>query len=206
MAYFDPGRRGPPAWLVFLAAGALVIGGYLIWQGLQSFLASGLRGVMEATQVAQATATAYVQPTSTLRFTPAPTWTPVPPCQPFRVTVPEAIIRECASTRCAIRDVRHEGDEVCVLERDPVNTEWYRVDLEASAFFLDLAFMHESVIRAVNPTATPSRTMTPLPTLTPVPSDTPLPTPPPTFTANPATPPTVTPTFTSSPTPPLISG
>jgi len=95
---------------------------------------------------------------------------------------------------------------ICVLERDYTDDEWFIVDLDDSQFFTTLGYMHESLLRPLNPTPTPSITNTPLPTLTPMPSNTPLPTPPPTDTPNPATPATPTPTFTPSPTPPLVSG
>jgi hypothetical protein len=206
MSYRAPGRSGPPVWLITMTAVMLVFGGYFLWTGVRNYLAAGVQGVIQATETAALTAGALASPTPDLRFTPAPTRTPVPPCQEFVVTVPEAIIRACPSTHCAIEGVRHEGDRVCVLEREYTNAEWYIVDLDDSPFFTDLAYMHESIIRAANPTLTPSMTMTALPTLTPLPSSTPLPTPPPTETSNPATPPTVTPTFTPSPTPPLISG
>ena len=206
MTYRSSGRSGPPVWLLVLTAAALVFGGYLIWTGVRNYMAAELQGIAGATEVAFATATANVPPTANLRFTPAPTRTPIPACQDFVVIVREAIIRECPNTACAIREVRHEGDVVCVLQRDYENDEWYIVDLDQSTFFTDLAYMHESIIRALNPTPTPTITPTPTLTETPIPSDTPLPTPPPTDTPNTATPPTRTPTFTPSPTPPLIIG
>ncbi len=39
----------------------------------------------------------------------------------------------------------------------------YIVDLDESRFFTDLNYMHESVMRAVNPTATPTLTPTAAP-------------------------------------------
>ncbi len=206
MSYRDPMRSGPPLWLVLLVAAMLVFGGYFVWTGVRNYLAAGMRGIAEATEVSRAAATASAPPTRDLRFTPAPTRTPVPPCQEFVVTAPEAIIRECAGLNCPVHGVVHQGDIVCVLERDYVNAEWYIIDLDESDFFTELAYMHQSVIRAANPSPTPTITMTPLPTVTPLPTSTPLPTPRPTQTPNPATPPTPTPTFTASPTPPLISG
>ncbi len=205
MSYRMPGRSGPPPWLVILTAAMLVFGGYFIWSGIRTYLSTSVPGVVPPVTEA-ARVTVGVSPPPDLRFTPPPTRTPVPACQDFVVTVPEAIIRQCPSTTCAMKGVRHEGDIVCVLEREYTSAEWYIIDLDDSPFFTDVAYMHQSIIRAVNPTPTPSVTMTALPTLTPLPSSTPLPTPPPTDTPNPATPPTSTPTFTPSPTPPLIIG
>ena len=176
MAYRNPGSSGPPAWLVVLVAAMIVFGGYFIYAGVRNYMASGLQGAF----LAQATRSAVdatpvldldVTATLDLRFTPAPSRTPVPDCQDFVITVPEAIIRECASTNCAIKDVRHSGDVVCVLERDYVQAEWYIIDLDDSRFFTDLAYMHESLMQAVNPTPTPTTTPTPQPTGTPTPAD-----------------------------------
>ena len=172
MAYRNPGSSGPPAWLVVLVAAMIVFGGYFIYAGVRNYMASGLQGAFlaQATRSAADTPSALdldVTATLDLRFTPAPSRTPVPDCQDFVVTVPEAIIRECASTNCAIKDVRHAGDVVCVLERDYVQAEWYIVDLDESRFFTDLAYMHESLMQAVNPTLTPTTTPTSEPTGTP---------------------------------------
>ena len=208
MAYRNPGSSGPPAWLVVLVAAMIVFGGYFIYAGVRNYMASGLQGAFlaQATRSAADTPSAFdldVTATLDLRFTPAPSRTPVPDCQDFAVTVPEAIIRECASTNCAIKDVRHEGDVVCVLERDYVQAEWYIIDLDESRFFTDLAYMHESLMQAVNPTPTPTITPSPQPTGTPTAVDVPPPdasaTPPP--SGSEVRFPTITPTPTPTLTP-----
>ncbi len=167
MGYRTPGRAGPPAWLVIGVAAMLVFGVYFVWSGIRNYMVGNLQGALlaGATRAAQLSPTPGEEETSTpeLRFTSAPTRTPVPDCQDFVITVPEAIIRECASTNCAIVDVRHEGDVICVLEPDYADTEWYIVDLDESRFFTDLTYMHESVMRAVNPTPTPTVTPTAAP-------------------------------------------
>lgn len=208
MAYRTPRGAGPPLWLVVVAAAVLVFGGYFLWEGAKQYVNLSLDAMAEATPTVAASPTAAQAglPTQEARFTAMPTRTPLPECQDFQITVPEAIIRECPSTDCAISDVRREGDVVCVLEREYTNPEWYIVDLDDSQFFTDLAYMHESIIRAVNPTLTPSMTMTPLPTATPEPSNTPLPTPAPTETPSTPLTPTPSPTFTPSPTAPLMTG
>lgn len=206
MTYRHPGESGPPAWLIILAAAMFVFGGYFIWNGLRNYMSGAFQAFARATEV-PLTAVAS-QPVSTLeaQFTSVPSRTPVPACQEFVVRVPEAIIRECASTSCAIAGTLREGAVVCVLEQDYASDEWYIIDLDDSQFFTSIAYMHQSLIRPLNPTLTPSITNTPLPTLTPVPTGTPLPTPEPTQTPEVAPSPTTTPTFTPSPTLPLVTG
>ncbi len=206
MGYRSSGQGGPPAWLVILLGAALVFGGYFIWVGVRNYMRGAFAAITPLTPAVQTPVATGLLPTDRPRFTPVPTRTPVPACQEFRVVVTEAIVRECASTRCAVATTRREGDVVCVLQRDYTDAEWFIVDLDDSPFFTTLGYMHESLLRPLNPTPTPSITNTPLPTLTPLPSNTPLPTPVPTDTPNPATPATPTPTFTPSPTPPLVSG
>ncbi|MFC1959847.1 hypothetical protein ACFLYO_03970 [Chloroflexota bacterium] len=211
MAYRSPGQSGPPAWLVILAAAMLVFGGYFIWSGVRNYMAGAFETFTVPTEIASVNSTPGLSPSPDDRFTPLPSRTPLPDCQDFLVIVPEAIVRECASTNCAIADTRHEGDTICVLQRDQSNEEWYIVDLDDSRFFTTLAYMHESLLRSLSPTATPSSTSRPLPTLTPVPTDTALPTlqpaeTSPTVTPEATVPPSATPTTTPSATPPLISG
>ncbi len=206
MGYRYPGESGPPAWLVILAAAMLVFGGYFIWSGLRNYLSGAFQAFTTATDIPLTAAEPGTGPTLDVRFTPIPSRTPVPDCQDFVVRVPEAIIRECASTSCAIAGTLREGAVVCVLERDYASSEWFIVDLDDSQFFTSIAYMHESLIRPLNPTLTPSITNTPLPTVTPEPTRTPLPTPEPTHTPEVAPSPTTTPTFTPSPTLPLVTG
>lgn len=192
---------GPPGWLVALIAVAVVFGLYYLWSGVQSFLRAGGRGVVEATQVAEivATTTAQVaQPAA--RATERPTATPLPDCTSFVVIVATARVRSSPSDRGNILEARYENDEVCVMGRAAPGSEWYLIDLNPRTRRIEEAFMHESVIEALNPTPTPSRTPTPLPTLTPAPSATPSPTAPaaPSRTPDPRA--TETPTPTIPPT------
>ncbi len=177
MSYRRPGQAKPPVWIVILTAAMLVFGGYFIWQGVKRYMGSSFQGFAQATERVVSTPTANIPPTRDARFTLAPSRTPVPACQEFLVIVPEAIIRECASTRCAIAATRREGETVCVLEREYGADDWYIVDLDDSQFFSTIAYMHESLLRPMNPTPTPSVTNTLLPTLTPLPSSTYTPTP-----------------------------
>lgn len=128
---------------------------------------------MEATEraVIIATATA-VRERPTSAITPGPSSTPIPECQDFVVTASNARVREAPNTESNTVTSFSQGEIICVLGRDP-DSEWYTIDSDPSQFRMKLAYMHESVIQAVNPTPRPSRTPTPLPTVTPAPTDTP---------------------------------
>ncbi len=172
-------RRGSqPAWLIMLIAAALVFAGWYLWQGLQTYLRSGGLGVQEAVQQAeqQASATVIRALTSTVIFAPPPTRTPIPECQPFVVVVKEAIVRTEPSREARIKRALFEGDEVCVIAPAASDPDWMLVDEEPRSRRIESVYMHRSLIRAVNPTATPVATPTPLSTITPKPSDTPEPT------------------------------
>ena len=204
------GRSTQPTWLVFLVAIALVFGAYYLWQGLQSYLRAGGLGIIEATEQAeiQGTATAVRIVEQQRGPTPRPTNTPIPECKLFTVAVPNAIVRESASTNSPIVTSWQQGTQVCMVDRAAENQEWYIVDGNPQTRRIEFAYMHETVIRAVNPTPTPSDTPTPLSTVTPLPSDTPTesPTPLPTATidrnatATPSPTQTLTPTRTPTPT------
>lgn len=202
---------GPPALLAFLLAIALVFGIFYVWQGIQTFLRTGGLGVVEATERAQVidTATAVrITRMATSEATLRPTATEVPPCQEFRVSVPAGIVREAPSTSAAVATQFRQGEIVCVLGKDE-GSEWYTLDLNPSTRRLELAYMHETILEAVNPTLTPSitptasNTVTPAPTVTNMPteapSETPIPLPSPTRDAR--TPNTPLPTLTPSPLP-----
>ena len=203
-------RSSSPPWLVFLIAVAVIFGIYYVWQGFRTYLRSGGLGIAEATQQAQILATATASRLQSLPQPPTlhPTFTPIPDCKAFVVSVPQAIVRERASTNAPIVTSWPEGTEVCVIDRAPGDPEWYIVDGNPKTQRIDFAYMHESVIRAVDPTPTPSITPSPLPTVTPLPTDTatlsPTPQPTPTVnrhatatsTATPSNTPTVTPTAT----------
>lgn len=195
---YRSGNNGPPSWLVFLVGTALVFGAYYIWNGAQNFLRTGGRGVVETTQraVIVASATAQSQPiTRQPSRTPFPT--PFPTCQDFIVIVPNARVREQPNELSAVVDSFFESDTVCVVGKPSPESEWFTIDLRPETRRLDVAYMHESVISALNPTPTPSMTVTPLPTVTPMPSLTPSLTPVPTL--SPTVDPLATPTFTPTP-------
>ncbi|MFN8452774.1 MAG: SH3 domain-containing protein [Anaerolineae bacterium] len=198
-------RSGPPGILVFLLAVALIFGVYYLWQGVQTFLRTGGMGVVEATERAETIrsataveATRFVPQASTL----LPTSTEVPPCQEFRVSVPAGIVREGPSTESAIKTQFREGDTVCVLGQEP-GSEWYSIDLNPTTRRIELAYMHETIIEAVNPTLTPSNTYTPSNTVSPPPTVTPVPSEPPTRTPTPLPSYTRDPRFTNTPIPTL---
>ena len=202
MAY-KPGRSsGPPTWFVFLVAIALVFAAYYIWLGLRDFVQTGGLGISEATEqaivVATATAERIVQIQTELP-TARPSLTPIPECQDFVVIVPNAIVRARPSTSSAIVTSFFENDVVCVIGREG-DTEWYIIDSNPETMRINIAFMHESVIRALNPTLTPTNTSTPAPTVTPLSTNTKTPTilPTPSATRDPSI--TNTPSLTPTPT------
>lgn len=201
------GSGGPPAWLVLVVAVAIVFGLYYVWLGVQNYLRTGGLGVAEATQQAQLIVTATAARIQSVPSrTPVPSFTPIPECQDFVVSVPSAIVRAQPSMNAPIVTSLSSGETVCVLGRD-AGSEWYSIDSNPRTRLLEIAYMHETVIAAVNPTLTPTLSPTPLPTVTPEPSRTPTlsPTPRPTDTPDPDatdTPmPTATPTPSQTPTP-----
>jgi hypothetical protein len=200
------GSNSPPAWIIFLAGIALVFGLYYVWLGVQNFLRSGGRGVVESTAQAEivATATAQVALPTRGAATPLPTFTPIPTCEDFIVIVPNARVRETPSESGAVIDAYVENDPVCVIGRPSPESEWYTIDQRPGTRRIETAYMHESVIAPVNPTPTPSTTPTPLPTVTATPSPTSTATTPPrpTVTIDLLTPDTATPTLTPTATPP----
>jgi hypothetical protein len=200
---------GPPTWLVFLLGIAVVFGMYYLWLGARDFFQSGGLGISEATERAEiiSTATAErVQQLSVPSSTPRPSNTPIPECLDFAVSVPNAIVREAPNTTAPIATSLFEGTIVCVIGREP-DSEWYLIDSNPKTRRLNPAYMHETVIEAVNPTLTPTETFTPLPSVTPAPTLSPTisPSPAPTVTRDPQITETPTPSFTPSPTEPLQS-
>ena len=162
-----PQRVGPPSWFVILLGIAIVFGVYYLWTGLRAFMATGLT-VVESTRQAIDESTATAERIVELRIlapTALPTFTPVPSCQEFEVIVRSAIIRSQPSTQSRIVDARKEGETVCVIAKDPDN-EWYVLDSNPLTRRLEAVYMHEDLIRALNPTATPTRTFTPTATAT----------------------------------------
>ena len=194
-------RTGPPSWFVILLAIAIVFGLYYLLLGLRNFMSTGVT-VVESTRqaIVEATATAArIVELEILAPTPLPSFTPPPDCQDFVVIVPSAIIRAAPTTRSEIVEAVNEGEIVCVIARE-AGSDWYTLDGNPLTRRLEPVYMRQDIIRAVNPTPTPTRTFTPAPTATPsrtpIPSDTPMPSPTadaPSFTAT-RPPPTRTPT------------
>lgn len=203
---------GPPAWFIFLVGVAIVFGVYYIGLGVQNFLRTGGRGVIEITQQAEIafTATAGQMRPTTSRPN-LPTATPAPTCMDFAVSVPNAIVRENAVPNAAIVTSYSQGQIVCVLGRAAAGSEWYLIDQNPRTRRIEAAYMHETVVEAVNPTVTPTRTptatqtptSTDTPTLTPTVRVRPTSTPDPDATETPA--PSETPSLTPTPTLPRIS-
>ncbi|NWG17785.1 MAG: hypothetical protein HXY41_14250 [Chloroflexi bacterium] len=197
---------GPPAWFVFIIGVAIVFGIYYVWDGVQNFLRTGGRGVAENTEQAQVFITAApVRPTANRNI--LPTFTPMPTCQDFVVSVPNAIVREAPSPNAAIVTSYSQNESVCVLGRPQPESEWYTIDMNPRTRRLETAYMHQSVIAAVYPTPTPTRTPSPTPTRAPSPTPTVTITPSarPTDTPDPDVTDTPPPTITPSPTLPRVN-
>jgi hypothetical protein len=177
------GGGGPPGWLIVLIAGAFVFGFFYVVQGVQTFFRTGGLGVVEATEraiiVASATAVRVTR-MATSALVPQATFTPPPECIDFTVTTASAVVREGPSFNAAPVTSLRGGEIVCVLEQIG---EWYAIDSNTDTRRREIAYMHESIIAAVNPTDTPAPTQPPTPTLppseTPLASSTPRPTLPP---------------------------
>lgn len=186
-------QTGPPAWLVFVLAVALVFGLYYLWIGLRNFLETGGLGIQEATSRAEIIASATGMREATrlaasgglnTREPNFATPTPRPECVDFVVIVPVAIVRNAPTTNAEVLAQLPEGEIVCMLSKEG---EWYIIDQNPRTRRIDTGYMRDDLIEALNPTPTPLPTVTALPTLTP--SITPL----------------VSATFTPSPTPPASS-
>jgi len=201
-------HNGPPTWFVFLVGIAVVFGLYYMWLGVRNFMASGMTVVESTRQAIElSTVTAEkIEELETFAPTPLPTHTPVPPCQDFVVDVPSAIVRELPSTNSGIVDTLSQDETVCVIARQP-DSEWYVIDENPRTRRLEPVYMHQDIIRALNPTLTPSTTFTPAPTVTNTPTYTPSATPQitDTPTVDPNLTPTPTPTPTATDTPPSVN-
>lgn len=201
-------QSGPPTWFVVLVGIAIVFGVYYVWLGFRNFMASGMT-IVESTRQAIdiSTETAVrVEELETFAPTSLPTQTPVPECQDFVVDVPSAIIRSLPSTTSEIIESVQQNEVVCVIAKEP-DSEWYVIDENPLTRRLEPAYMHEDIIRALNPTLTPSITWTPAPTVTNTPTYTPSNTPQitDTPTRDPDITPTPTPTPTATDTPPSVN-
>lgn len=207
---------GPSPLLIVVIGALLVFGGYYVWIGFLQFLEDQGDITADVTREARITATAQSrQPVSLPTIYVPATLTPLPPCQNFYVSVERAVYRECPAQddrECPVRDIILEGTELCIYDRVPNNQEWYVVELNPGGTYRDLVYIHQSVVRASDPTLTPTITFTPLPTITAIPTETVLPSPTPsrTPTLDPAVSPTPSPTptpppsRTPSPTPPQV--
>lgn len=156
-------RQGPPTALVIVIAITIVLGCFVFY----------LVGIQSLEQIANApTPTDTPEPTNIPVFALAPSPTPVPACQYFEVNVEAGYMRECPDLTCEVRDRIFYAQQVCVYgiaqpEEGMFRAEeWYIVDLNPQGAFRDIVYIHNSLLRAVNPTPRPSRTFTPLPTIT----------------------------------------
>ncbi len=167
-------RSGPPSWFIILLGIAIVFGVYYLWLGLRNFMSTGVsasESTLQAIEENTATAIRFEE----IEFnapTLLPSITPVPPCQDFVVSVPIATVRSGPSTSSSIVTGLREGETVCVITLLP-DSEWYLIDQNERTRRIESVYMHRDIIRALNPTATPSITPTPTNTWTPTASATP---------------------------------
>jgi hypothetical protein len=180
-------RGGPSTPLVTVTAIAMVLACVLVWLFSLQWFERG----QEASQAAIATSTEAARNLAPT-FDPGPSPTPVPACQWFYVTASSARVRACPDESCATREQWPYEQEVCVYGRAqpqddqyPLAEEWYIVDMNPTGAFRNLAYMHRSVLKALQPTPRPSMTFTPLPTVTLTPSPRWSPSPSPSFTPSP---------------------
>lgn len=189
-------HSGPPSWFVILLGIAIVFGVYYLWLGVRTFITTGVT-VVESTQqaVVGSTSTALrIREIEANAPTLLPSFTPAPACQDFEVIVREAIVRAQPSTSSRIEAALPQGAIVCVIAALP-EAEWYLIDENPLTRRLERVYMHQDIIRALYPTATPTRTNTPAPTRTPTQTHTPAPiaTLPPVTRTQPPPPPSATP-------------
>ncbi len=175
----DRRHSGPPTWFILLLGVAIVFGLYYMWLGLRNFMASGV-------SVAGSTHQAIVRNTATaVRIleievnapSPLPSLTPIPPCLDFEVRVPIAIVRKGPDISSGILGSKREGEVVCVISAVP-DTEWYLIDERPLTRRIESVYMHRDIVRALNPTAIPSKTPIPTATRTPTRAPTPIEAPP----------------------------
>ncbi len=169
-------KGGSPI-LVALLAALLVFGGYFLWRGALTFLSTA--GNITAPATATAAATVTLRPTRTFEVPPMNlvfgTQPTARPCLEFYVTVVRARVRECPSERCETLEMPYQGNRICVYGRAEEAPEWYEVNIYPNDPIPRRAYMHQSVIAAVNPTPRPSATPRPSITFTPSHTPTPLP-------------------------------
>ena len=169
-------HSGPPSWFVILLGIAIVFGVYYLWLGIRTFITTGVT-VVESTQqaVVGSTSTAMrIREIEANAPTLLPSFTPVPACQDFEVIVREAIVRAQPDTNSHIEAAHPQGTVVCVIAAVP-GAEWYLIDENRLTRRLEKVYMHQDIIRALYPTATPTRTNTPAPTRTPTQTNSPAP-------------------------------
>ncbi|MBO9310595.1 MAG: hypothetical protein J7551_12515, partial [Chloroflexi bacterium] len=154
-------ERDGSAWQAAIIAALIVFGGYFLWRGALAFLSTA--GDITAPATATAAATVTLRPTRTFEVPPMnlifgvrPT---ARPCLEFYVTVMRARVRECPSERCETLAMPYRGNRICVYGRAEDAPEWYEVNLRPDDPIPHRAYMHQSVIAAVNPTPRPSATV-----------------------------------------------
>lgn len=168
-------RQGPNPIMVILMAALFVFGGYYLWEGSRSWFEQTAVNNVKLTETAEVFATENSIAQATRGFKPFPTSTRVPDCEYYIVDASSAFVRMCPALTCESVGRYYEGNQVCVMGRATDNEyfdadDWFIIDLNDGQLFVDIAYMHESVLNPAFPTPRPSMTFTPLPTITLTPS------------------------------------
>ncbi len=170
---WPPRNRRPPMLLLLLVAFTLVFAAFFSLQGLRN-LSTGLDPASAAaTQQAQREITAIAEQ-NRARFetqTARPTATAIPPCQEFTIRTAMANIRAEPDIDGERLDRLPEGTTICVIQAASANSEWHLIDRNPNTRRIEIGYMHQSVLRAANPTPRPTASATPitLATITPRP-------------------------------------
>lgn len=165
--------RGTPIWLITIVGMMLVFGGYYTWRGLIAFFESG--GNIAAPVIDETATVAYEKTATAVATIMAvpfdfllPTKTSSRICQDYHVSVSVARVRECPDQACATLDRPVQNTEICVYKVVKDAPDWFEIDLAPAASQPQLAYMHNSVLKAGKPARAVTRTFTPVPfTLTP---------------------------------------
>lgn len=170
MGYVSRHPGGPPAWFVFIVGVAFVFGLYYVWSGLRQFIEEG--GRLSPTEQAIRDMTATMEERTSLELAPPtrrPTLTPVPECQEFVVDTQIVNVREQPGTEYASLEQLPWNTAVCVLYLEP-GTDWFLIDRDTATRRIEPGYIRSDLLKALNPTITPTATALPPPSITPTPT------------------------------------
>lgn len=156
-----------------LVAFTLVFATFFLLQGLRNASTGVDPQRSAATQQAQWEFTEIAEQNRALYSTQTarPTATAIPPCQEFTIRTAMANIRAEPDIDAERLDRLPEGSAICVIQAASSTAEWYLIDRNPNTRRVEIGYMHQSVLRATNPTPRPTATATDitLATITPRP-------------------------------------